>query len=128
MTKAFVAPTGVYLGSFDGDVPAPDGALVVDSAPADARQVWDFDRAVWLPAPAVVPTLVTPRQIRLALLQLGLLPAAATWIEATDEATRIEWNFAIELRRDHPMWSAAATALGKTEADIDNLFALAATL
>jgi len=72
--------------------------------------------------------VVSPRQIRLALLQLGLLPAATTWLESASEATRIEWDFATELRRDHAMWPVAAAALGKTDTDIDNLFALAATL
>lgn len=69
-----------------------------------------------------------PRQIRLALLQIGLLSAAATWIQGADEDVRIEREYATELRRDHPMWAVAAAALGKTEADIDNLFALASTL
>lgn len=72
--------------------------------------------------------IATARQIRLALLSQGLLSAASTWIQSADEATRIEWEYASELRRDHPMWAVAAAALGKTETDIDNLFALAATL
>lgn len=71
---------------------------------------------------------VTRRQMRLALLQIGLLPAATTWVQGADAATQIEWADATELRREHPMWPVAAAALGKTEADIDNLFALAATL
>jgi hypothetical protein len=79
-------------------------------------------------APAATVAVVSPRQIRLALLQMGLLAAATTWIQSADEATRIEWDYATELRRDHPMWSVAAAALGKTEADIDALFALAKTL
>ena len=79
-------------------------------------------------APATPIAIVSPRQIRLALLQMGLLAAATTWIQSADEATQIEWDYATELRRDHPMWSVAAVALGKTEVDIDDLFALAVTL
>lgn len=80
------------------------------------------------PASTPASVVASPRQIRLALLQLGLLPAATTWLEGASEATRIEWDYATEFRRDHPMWPVAAAALGKTDTDIDNLFALAATL
>lgn len=71
---------------------------------------------------------VTPRQARLALQQAGLLGAVTSWIAAADEATRIEWEFALEVRRDWPPITACAQALGLTESQLDGLFALAATL
>lgn len=80
------------------------------------------------PVAAVVVSVVTPRQIRLALLQLGLYGAAATWIAGADQSVQIEWDYATEVRRDHAMWPVAAAALAKSADDIDQLFALAATL
>ena len=71
---------------------------------------------------------ITRRQAKIALSRMGLLTAAEAWIAAADIETQIEWADALELRRDHPMWGAAATALGKTEDDIDAMFALAATI
>lgn len=79
-------------------------------------------------SPALELQPVTRRQIKLALLEMGILDNALSWIGGASRATQIEWEDALELRRDHPMWSVAAAALGKTEADIDNLFALATTL
>lgn len=71
---------------------------------------------------------VTPRQARLALYQTGLLDPIAAWIAQADAATRIEWEFALEIRRDWPPIQACATALGLTEEQLDGLFAVAATL
>lgn len=70
----------------------------------------------------------TPRQARLALAQAGLLTAVEAWIATAPEATQIEWQYANEIRRDWPPIAAAATALGLNEAQLDDLFSLAATL
>ena len=77
---------------------------------------------------ARVPTTVTPRQARLALQQAGMLAAVEAWIAQADAATRIEWEFALEVRRDWPALLACGAALGLTEEQLDGLFAQAATL
>lgn len=112
----------------------PDHSIVTDGNGTFWRAS-DLDRLPegLVPLPYVAPdagpvAVVTARQIRLALQRSGLLPAASTWIESADEATRIEWEYATEVRRDHPMWTVAAAALGRTAGDIDALFAQAATL
>ncbi len=48
MTKYFVDQTGAYRGGFDGVEP-PAGSTEVASAPADARQIWDFTAGAWEP-------------------------------------------------------------------------------
>lgn len=51
-TKAYVTPEGVYLMSFDGDVPPPppmEGAVVFPSAPCDARQIANLETKEWGP-------------------------------------------------------------------------------
>jgi len=70
----------------------------------------------------------TPRQARLALAGADLLEAVEAWIATADEATRISWEFATEIRRDFPALAGAAAALELTEAQIDGLFEAAATL
>lgn len=70
----------------------------------------------------------TPRQARLALARSDLLTAVQAWIATAPQATQIEWEFAQEIHRDWPPIAEAATALGLTEAQLDDLFALAATL
>lgn len=75
------------------------------------------------------PKVVTMRQARLALLQQGLLTAVTNAIiNGTDEAMKIEWEYAIEVKRDWPSLIALATTLGLTPAQLDDLFKLASTL
>ena len=85
------------------------------------------------PLPPVIVTVVTMRQARLALLQSSLLSqveAAIAAIEDTAQrqAVQIEWEYAAEVNRTHPWVQHLATALGLTEAQLDDLFTLAATL
>lgn len=79
--------------------------------------------------PVVVPTEVTMRQARLALLQLKKLAAVTAAIAAsTDDALKIEWEFASTVKRTSTSTIAIATALTLTDADLDKLFTLADTL
>jgi hypothetical protein len=86
----------------------------------------------YTPPPIPIPNIVTMRQARLALLSAGVLSlanaaiAAMTGVEG--EAARIEWEYAQEVKRDAPLVLGMATALGLSEAQLDNLFTLAGTL
>ena len=74
-------------------------------------------------------TVVTMRQARLALLQQGLLQTVTDAIvNGTDEAMKIEWEYATEVRRDWPSLIALTESLNMTSADLDSLFQLASTL
>ncbi len=79
-----------------------------------------------------VPASVTMRQARLTLLQSGLLTqvnaAIANMPGAEGDAARIEWEYAQEARRDSPLLAQLAGALGLSDAQLDDLFRLAATL
>ena len=75
------------------------------------------------------PKVVTMRQARLALLQSGLLQTVTDAIaNSTDEAMKIEWEYATEVKRDWGSLVALTTALGMTSQELDNLFQLASTL
>lgn len=71
---------------------------------------------------------VTPRQIRLALSQIGLRKEIEDWVDTQDIVVKDSWMFATEITRDNPLVIAACSAIGKTDEDLDALFALARTL
>lgn len=79
-----------------------------------------------------VPQSVTMRQARLALVQTGMLTqandAVAAMPGAQGDAARIEWEFSSTVERHWPLVQALGAALGLTEAQLDDLFRLAATL
>lgn len=87
-----------------------------------------------LPTPTVagIPTRVSMRQARLALLGAGKLAAVDAAIDAMPEpqksAARIEWEYAAEVRRDNDFVAGLAPALGMTDAQVDALFVAAAAL
>ena len=109
---------------------------------ADGTQHTMSERGIDLPADALlaeppappppIPTVVTMRQARLAMLDAGILTsvrdALAAMTGITGEAARIEWEYAAELKRDHPLVASLSAALGLTSAQLDGLFTVAAGL
>ncbi len=82
----------------------------------------------YLQTPPVDPIIVSARQMRLALHQMGMLAAVQAFVDAGDEAVHISWEYATEFTTAHPLVIAAKQALGKTDQEIESLFRLAATL
>lgn len=74
------------------------------------------------------PKTVTMRQARLALLQSGLLDAVESAVTGAGKAAQIEWEYSSEVHRDKALVKALTPALGLTEEQLDDLFALAASL
>lgn len=98
-----------------------------------------LDIIEWVDAPvdpvpaADVPTSVSRRQARQALLLRGLLgkvPALLDGIEdeMQRELSKIEWEDATEFVRARPLVVQIGLALGLDEAGLDELFIFAATL
>lgn len=77
---------------------------------------------------AIVPTTVSMRQARLALLQSNLLDAVNTAIAAGGEADKITWEYATEVNRSDALVQNMAIALQLSEAQLDELFTLANSL
>lgn len=105
--------------------PVPDGKLSVDfkferDATGVVRQVHTLVDAPLAP--------VTPRQIRLALTQMGLRQAVETYVQQQDITVQDSWTYASEFLRDNELIVAAARSLNKSDADLDTLFTLARTL
>lgn len=104
--------------------------------PAGDSRIGDlWDGQVFTPAPPpppVVPSAVTMRQARLALLGAGLLSSIDAAIAALPspqkEAAAIEWEYSQEVQRHNGFVSLLAPALGLTDAQTDALFLQAKTL
>lgn len=79
-----------------------------------------------------VPTVVTMRQARLALLGAGLLAGVDAAIAALPspqkEAALIEWEYSSEVHRNRAFVQSLAGALSLTEQQLDALFLQAGAL
>lgn len=91
----------------------------------------------WIPAPVepvVVPDSISPRQIRLWLIDnnisLSSVENAINSIvnENLREKTLVEWEFSPYIERDHPMINNIGAALGLTSEQIDQAFIQASIL
>lgn len=76
-----------------------------------------------------VPQSVTRRQFKRGLLHLGLLDQAEVLIAASgDRVLQIDYADALDFERGNQLIAGMGALMGKTEAEIDDLFRLAATL
>lgn len=109
-----------------------DGACIpADPANTDyAALVADKVEIAAFVAPAPAPITVTPWQARAALAGAGKLAAVEAAVEAlgVSHPAYIAWHYAERIRRDSPLIAALAPALNLTDAELDALFANAATL
>jgi hypothetical protein len=117
------------------DQPLPqDSQAIREGNPVKKSGKW---RQVWIvedlaqPEPTV-PEAVTMRQARLALLGAGVLDAAEAAIAGIPgvegRVAQIEWEYATELRRDHPLVAGLGQGLGLDDGAIDVLFMQAAQI
>lgn len=134
----------------EGRMVKPPNATITDLAPfqaaLDAWAAWEPPPPPPLPPPPPEPTLsrsqffrvlarsgiITPEEA-VASAQTGTMPATIAAIlvglspeEETD--ARILWATAVVFERSNPLFGAAVAAELATDAQIDGLFALGATL
>lgn len=78
--------------------------------------------------------VVTPAQLRLALLEIGVdlesIDTAIANIADIKQRKQAEilWNYANEVQRNHPLISSFGKTLGLSEEQIDDIFSLAKTI
>ena len=78
---------------------------------------------------ASIPHSLTRRQFKLALIRSGLYEMVESMLSATtDLELRVTYQEAQDFERDHPMIVQMAESLGKTDAELDDLFILGGTL
>lgn len=75
-----------------------------------------------------VPSKVTRRQAKQALLQAGLLTAIETYMSTAPPNIQIDWYDSQEIQRDWATLSTVTQALNLTEDQVDDLFILAESL
>ena len=112
----------------------PDGYIeMAETRPtpdhvAQADGTW----AIPQPTPEQIPSSVTMRQARLALLGTGMLDAVSAGIESMPgvdgAAARIEWEYAATVERESPLINGLSVAVGLTDAQVDELFLSASKL
>lgn len=94
----------------------------------------DTDSSLWrwngteITAIDLVPVSITPRQVRLLLLQQGKLGEVEGLIAQQDEATRITWEYAVQFNRNDPLLNSLAINLGLTSEQVDQFFIQAGRL
>lgn len=90
------------------------------------------ERPVVVPQPVPIPQSVTMRQASLALFQAGYLARIQTSIDELPEPERslanIEWNKSGVVERNQHLVLTLGQSLGLSDAELDDLFTLAATL
>ena len=109
----------IWIDGLPGEFPNYHPPLTEEEI-ATAQAALDAEEA------AAVPEVVSARQARLALIGAGLLDAVETAIAALPSAAdRVEWEYATEIRRDHPLIASLGVALSLSTEDIDDLFRIA---
>ncbi len=79
------------------------------------------------PLPEPIPKVITMRQARLQLLDVGLLDDVEALV-ALDRKSQIEWEYANEVYRQSPLIEATKEAMSLTDEQIDNMFLEASKL
>lgn len=74
----------------------------------------------------VIPGSITPRQLKLALLDAGLLDAIEAFVAAAPREVQIGWNNTVEYLRTDALLNEMAAAFGMTAEQIDGIFIAAA--
>lgn len=132
-TNAEVKTWGGTWGQCPGipnPVMTPNGLYV--HAPDLNVDYGGYKLVEWLmdePAPAV-PASITPRQLRLLLLEQGLLSQVEDIIAQSTDDVKIDWEYALEFRRDNQILNTFASNLVPplTNEQINQFFIRAAKL
>ena len=70
---------------------------------------------------ASVPSVITPRQLRLALLEATLLDEVEAMV-VTNRAMGIWWEYSLDIKRNNKYIISAGLDLNLTEKQVDDLF------
>ena len=79
------------------------------------------------PLPEPIPQVITMRQARLQLLEVGLLDDVEALI-ALDRKSQIEWEYANEVYRQSPLIELVKETMSLTDEQIDDMFLSASKL
>jgi len=125
-------PELVFLQVVSTDRPTPSDDKIVIRGDWAVDLVAETYTETWVEEdkPIVVPSQVTPRQLKLALIQDGTYETVKSIVDAQPVAVQVDWydasffertNATLESLRQHPN-------INKTSEEVDELFVLAETL
>lgn len=110
--------SGTYIAHWNRPEPQPTQAEIEAAYPA----------ALAAAQRAAIPK-VTRRQMLTALHRVGLLPTIKAAVAAREDIElQIAFDEALDFDRNNAFLKSMATALGKTDAEVDAIFALAASI
>lgn len=114
-----------HLGEVIGELELPDNT---------SEDTWTAQLATYGIAPSsLVPKIVTPRQIRLSLIQSNIslqtvVDAIAALPSPYKEMAEVEWEYSTTIERHNPLVEMLAESQNISSKQVDALFILAATL
>ena len=116
-----------FYGTCDDDADIfQRGVVHVFQDRDDATAKEQYDNLWNMELKARLPSVATPRQLRLALLDAGLLDSVQTAIETLEEPIKskalIEWEYASQIEKSSPLIQKLYPQLGLTEDQLDDLF------
>lgn len=100
-------------------------------ASAGNKTVWVHGSVTYIGEPAAPPPIapVSRRQMLTALHRAGLLATIKAAVSASDDIEmQLAFDESQEFQRDNAFLQSMALALGKSEVEVDAIFALAAGL
>jgi hypothetical protein len=128
----------VYSGTIDISKydPVPPNSTL--TSPPSLTGIWQFNNNEWIELqeyPVIVnnnalmvPDTLTIRRAKLVLHKNNLLATVNAAVASADEVTKIEWEYATEIKRNWPTLVAVQQSLGLTDEQVDNLFIEGSTL
>ena len=75
----------------------------------------------------IIPQVITMRQARLQLLEVGLLDDVEALV-SLDRKSQIEWEYASEVYKESPLIESVKEAMSLTDKQIDDMFIAASKL
>ena len=102
----------------------PDSTEVPLEQHCKTLEIWDYIEPEHI---IIIPEVITMRQARLQLLEVGLLDDVEA-IVALDRKSQIEWEYASEVYRQSSLIESVKGALNLTDTQIDNMFVEASKL
>lgn len=97
--------------------------------PSGSVQITNEEASALNPHPEpLIPSVVSMRQARLALMEYGLLDQVKAAVASGSQADQITWEYATEVRRDDSLVAVLSAGMGLTDMQLDALFILASTL
>jgi hypothetical protein len=135
-------PNGDHVSGLHEGVITTDGVYSIlpvqyDAQPANSQEIGRSysvtDGIVqvartWEAVPVSVPPQITNAQTRQWLVAAGLFDAVNAAIQAMGGATLIKWEYANIILRSDPLIAQLGAQLGKTSADMNQMFIEASAL